>query len=385
MKNIAVLGSTGSIGVNTLDIAGKFPDKFNVVSLACGGNIDLLFEQILKFKPEVAVVLKKEDEITLEKKLPQGIKTRILSGDEGYKTAVTIDKIDMVVSAIVGSAGLRPTIEAIYSGKDIALANKESIVAAGDIVLKEAEKNGVKILPVDSEHSAIFQALEGNHKKELKKIFLTASGGPFRTRDFSSFKDITPKEALNHPTWNMGAKITIDSATLMNKGLEIIEAAYLFNVEPEKIEVVVHPQSIVHSMVGYVDGSIIAQLGLPDMREAISYALSWPERLDTNLEYPDFSMLDLHFEKPDYNKFRSLKLAFAAAKEKGTLPCAMNAANEEAVMAFLDGKIRFDEIFEIVEDVMNLHVNQLPKNIDDVFEADKSARRESKRLILKKN
>ena len=383
MKNIAVLGSTGSIGVNTLDIIEKFPEKYKIVSLSCGFNIDLLLQQILKFKPELAVVLQEADALELKKRLPSELKTEISFGENGYKDAVSIKKIDMVVSAIVGSAGLKPTLEAVYAGKDIALANKESLVAAGDIVLKEAEKRNVRILPVDSEHSAIFQALEGNSKKELSKIFLTASGGPFRDRDYSSFKDITPEEALNHPTWSMGAKITIDSATLMNKGLEVIEAAYLFDVSPQKIQIVVHPQSIVHSMVGYVDGSIIAQLGLPDMREAISYALSWPERINTGLKFPDFSMLDLHFEFPDFEKFRSLKLAFISAEEKGTLPAVMNASNEVAVTAFLNKKIRFDQIPQIVEDVMLSHENTTPDNIESVFEADRTARNRAAQLIKK--
>jgi 1-deoxy-D-xylulose-5-phosphate reductoisomerase len=383
MKNIALLGSTGSIGVSTLDIAGRFPEKFNIVSLCCGRNIDLLLKQIIKFKPEIAVVVDEKDAEKLKEIIPKDIKTDVLFGDDGFKEAVTLDKIDIVLSAIVGSAGLKPTIEAIYAGKDIALANKESLVASGDIVLNEAKKNNVKILPVDSEHSAIFQALEGNDEKELVKIFLTASGGPFRTRDYADFKDITPKEALNHPTWNMGAKISIDSATLMNKGLEVIEAAYLFDVDPEKIEVVVHPQSIVHSMVGYCDGSIIAQMGVPDMREAISYALSWPKRLNTGLEFPDFSLLDLHFEKPDLNKFRSLKLAFHAAKEKGSLPCVMNAANEVAVMAFLEKMIRFDQIPHVVEEVMNSHDKFSPSSIEEVFKADFDARTASKNFIKK--
>lgn len=383
MKNIAVLGSTGSIGVSTLDIAGRFPDKFNIVSLCCGKNIDLLLEQIIEFRPEIAVVLDEYDAKKLKEVIPKDINVKILFGDVGFKEAVTIDKIDIVLSAIVGSAGLKPTIEAIYAGKDIALANKESLVASGDIVLNEAKKNNVKILPVDSEHSAIFQALEGNDEKELVKIFLTASGGPFRTKDYSEFKNITPKQALNHPTWSMGAKISIDSATLMNKGLEVIEAAYLFDVDPNKIEVVVHPQSIVHSMVGYCDGSIIAQMGVPDMREAISYALSWPKRLNTSLEFPDFSFLDLHFEKPDFNKFRSLKLAFQAAKEKGSLPCVMNAANEVAVMAFLKKMIRFDQITDVVEEVMNTHNKFTPSSIEDVLKADSDARIASQNFIKK--
>lgn len=383
MKSIAVLGSTGSIGVNTLDVIRRFPEEYRVASLCCKSNITLLLDQIKEFMPEIAVVLTESDAEKLEKQIPHEIKTRVLWGDNGYKEAVILESVDIVLSAIVGSAGLKPTVEAIYAGKDIALANKESLVAAGDLVLAAASEKGVRIIPVDSEHSAIFQALEGNSKKELSKIFLTASGGPFRQTPKSAFKNITPEQALNHPTWSMGAKITIDSATLMNKGLEVIEAAYLFDVDPGLIQVVVHPQSIVHSMVGYCDGSIIAQMGVPDMREAISYALSWPNRLDTGFEFPDFSMLDLHFEEPDFDKFRSLKLAFYAAKEKNTMPAVMNAANEEAVYAFLKNMIRFDEIPAVVESVMEIHNNFKAFTVEDVLEADKTARLSALKIIKK--
>lgn len=374
MKKIAVLGSTGSIGLNTLDIVRRFPEKFEITSLSCKSSIDVLAGQIMEFRPEIASVLEKKDAMDLKSRLGGSISTKIVFGDEGYREAVSLKNVDVVVSAIVGSAGLKPTIEAIYADKEIALANKESLVAAGDIVINEAKKRNLKILPVDSEHSAIFQCLEGNRKKEAAKIFLTASGGPFRKKDISEFKNITPEQALNHPTWSMGAKISIDSATLMNKGLEIIEACVLFDLPPEMIEVVVHPQSIVHSMVGYVDGSIIAQLGKPDMREAILYSLSWPERYETNFGFPDFSMLDLNFEKPDFEKFRSLSLAFESALVRKSMPCTMNAANEEAVYAFLRKEIRFDQIFEVVENVMNKHNVFSFSSIEDVFYADHHAR-----------
>ncbi|MDY0360169.1 MAG: 1-deoxy-D-xylulose-5-phosphate reductoisomerase [Desulforegulaceae bacterium] len=374
MKKIAVLGSTGSIGLNTLDIVRRFPEKFKITSLSCKSSIDALVEQIIEFRPIIASVFEKKDAYELKSRLGNNTSTKIVFGDEGYKEAVSLKDVDVVVSAIVGTAGLRPTIEAIYANKEIALANKESLVAAGDIVINEAKKRNLKILPIDSEHSAIFQCLEGNQKKEVSKIFLTASGGPFRKKEISEFKNITPEQALNHPTWSMGAKISIDSATLMNKGLEIIEACVLFDLPPEKIEVVVHPQSIVHSMVGYVDGSIIAQLGKPDMREAILYSLSWPERFETNFGFPDFTMLDLNFEKPDFNKFRSLEFAFEAASIKKSMPCTMNAANEEAVYAFLKGKIRFDQIYDIVENVMKNHNVFSFSSIEDVFYADKQAR-----------
>ncbi|MDY0132855.1 MAG: 1-deoxy-D-xylulose-5-phosphate reductoisomerase [Desulforegulaceae bacterium] len=374
MKKIAVLGSTGSIGVNTLDIVRRFPDKFEIISLCCKSNIDLLIEQIKEFRPKIASIFEKKDADELKSRLGSRFDTKIVFGDQGYCESVSQSEIDVVVSAIVGSAGLKPTIQAIYSNKDIALANKESLVAAGDIVINEAKKRNLKILPIDSEHSAIFQCLEGNQKQEVAKIFLTASGGPFRTKDISEFKNITPSEALNHPTWSMGAKISIDSATLMNKGLEVIEACFLFDISPEMIEVVVHPQSIVHSMVGYVDGSIIAQLGKPDMREAILYSLSWPERFKTDFGFPDFSKLDLNFEKPDFEKFKSLKLAFESALIRKSMPCVMNAANEEAVCAFLNKKIRFDQIPYIVEKVMEAHEVFVFSSIEDVFYADKSAR-----------
>jgi 1-deoxy-D-xylulose-5-phosphate reductoisomerase len=374
MKKIAVLGSTGSIGLNTLDIVRRFPDKFQITSLCCKSSLDVLAEQIKEFRPQTAAVLEEKDALKLKSKLKGITDTNIVFGDNGFREAVSSDEVDVVVSAIVGSAGLKPTIEAIYAKKEIALANKESLVAAGDIVINEAKKRNLKILPIDSEHSAIFQCLEGNQKKEVSKIFLTASGGPFRKKDISEFKNITPEQALNHPTWSMGAKISIDSATLMNKGLEIIEACFLFDISPEMIEVVVHPQSIVHSMVGYVDGSIIAQLGKPDMREAILYSLSWPKRFETDFGFPDFSKLNLSFEAPDFNKFRSLGFAFEAALVKKSLPCTMNAANEEAVYAFLNKKIRFDRIFDVVENVMKNHRVFSFSSIEDVFYADHQAR-----------
>jgi 1-deoxy-D-xylulose-5-phosphate reductoisomerase len=374
MKKIAVLGSTGSIGLNTLDIVRRFPDKFQITSLCCKSSLDVLAEQIKEFRPQTAAVLEEKDALKLKSKLKGITDTNIVFGDNGFREAVSSDEVDVVVSAIVGSAGLKPTIEAIYAKKEIALANKESLVAAGDIVINEAKKRNLKILPIDSEHSAIFQCLEGNQKKEVSKIFLTASGGPFRKKGISEFKNITPEQALNHPTWSMGAKISIDSATLMNKGLEIIEACFLFDISPEMIEVVVHPQSIVHSMVGYVDGSIIAQLGKPDMREAILYSLSWPKRFETDFGFPDFSKLNLSFEAPDFNKFRSLGFAFEAALVKKSLPCTMNAANEEAVYAFLNKKIRFDRIFDVVENVMKNHRVFSFSSIEDVFYADHQAR-----------
>jgi len=371
MKRLSILGSTGSIGKNALKIAAMYPDRFNVTVLAAANNVNLLAEQIEIFRPQIAVVLNSERADLLKTLLSSHDMRRsnqrggcpiheveICWGDRGYALAASHENVDTVLLAMVGAAGLMPALAAIDAGKHIALANKETLVMAGDLVMSRAAEKGVIIHPVDSEHSAIFQCLEGNRPKDLKRIFLTASGGPFRTTPLESFKDIKPKDALNHPTWNMGSKITIDSATLMNKALEIVEAVQLFNVPVADIEVLVHPQSIVHSMVGFSDGSVMAQMGLPDMKGAISYALSWPERLDLKVDFPDFTALGhLFFEQPDRTKFPSLNFAVNACKEGGTLPAVMNAANEIAVNAFLDHKIGFSEIFNTIEKTMNMHEN----------------------------
>jgi 1-deoxy-D-xylulose-5-phosphate reductoisomerase len=306
----------------------------------------------------------------------------ILVGEQGYIEAASNNLTDIVLLAMVGAAGLRPALAAIESKKIIALANKETLVMAGDIIMSKAKQNNVLIFPVDSEHSAIFQCLEGNSKKDFKKIFLTASGGPFRQTEKSQFKTITPGDALNHPNWDMGSKISIDSATLMNKGLEIIEAVHLFNVSYKDIEVLIHPQSIVHSMVGFKDGSIIAQLGVPDMRGAISYALSHPERLNINVDFPDFVKLrNLEFEKPDTDKFPSLDFAFEVCKKGGTLPAVMNGANEEAVNAFLGKKINFPEIFNIISKCLGEHNNIDNPDLSGIIDADAWAREKALSLI----
>ena len=328
MKNLAILGSTGSIGCNTLKIVEKFPEHFKVKALTAKQNVALLAEQIRQFQPDIASVFDEKTAQLLKENLTPDTSVDILFGDSGYRKAATLDTVNIVVSAMVGAAGLLPTLAAIDAGITIALANKETLVMAGELVMNAAAAKGVDILPVDSEHSAIFQCLSGNRKKDLDKILLTASGGPFRARPKQAFDDIQLEDALKHPTWQMGKKITIDSATLMNKGLEVIEAKFLFDVSYDQITVVIHPQSIVHSMVAYKDGSIIAQLGIPDMKGAIAYAISYPERLPLDQPLPDFAgMGALNFEKPDFEKFPCLSLAYRAVTVGGTLPAVLNAAN----------------------------------------------------------
>ncbi|RJP87812.1 MAG: 1-deoxy-D-xylulose-5-phosphate reductoisomerase [Desulfobacteraceae bacterium] len=375
MRCLSILGSTGSIGRNTLRVVDMFPERFSVKALAAKNNITLLSEQIVRFKPDLAVVYGKTEAAALKKRLPVGLKTEILHGPEGYHAAAVHEEADTVVSAMVGAAGLLPTLAAIAAGKHIALANKETLVMAGDLVMAQAKQCRVSVLPVDSEHSAIFQCLAGNRARDLKKILLTASGGPFRNRLHENFAAITPEDALSHPTWDMGKKITIDSATLMNKGLEVIEAKHLFAVDHHQIEVVVHPQSIIHSMVAYRDGSVIAQLGAPDMRGAIACALSWPERLPLDLPVPDFAEIgSLTFEKPDMEKFPCLALAYRACDTGGTLPCVLNAANEVAVDAFLNKWISFLQIPETIEYTINAHNVVQNPDIAAIMKADEWAR-----------
>lgn len=382
MKRLSILGSTGSIGTSALDIVRMHPDRFQVKVLTAGNNIDFFCRQIDEFKPELVAVLDEAKALELSRGLKGTCRPEILFGEAGYIEAASYGNSDMALLAMVGAAGLKPALSAIASKKQIALANKETLVMAGEIVMASARENNVSILPVDSEHSAIFQCLKGNLKKDLKKIFLTASGGPFRQKPFEDFKDITLKDALNHPTWNMGHKITIDSATLMNKGLEIIEAIHLFDVTPEHIEVIVHPQSIVHSMVGFADGSVMAQMGQPDMKGAISYALSGPERLELKMDFPDFATLgSLTFEMPDTKKFPSLLFAFEACRQKGTLPCVMNAANEVAVSAFLEKRIHFLDIFRLISRTMELHTRIDNPDLSGIIEADCWARETAQSLI----
>lgn len=382
MKKISVLGSTGSIGRNVLKIVEMFPDRFAVQALAAGKNIALLADQIKLFSPEMAIVLDQDRAQQLKKMLSPETRVEIACGEAGYQAAATLDAVDMVVSAIVGAAGLLPTLAAIEAGKEIALANKETLVMAGDIVMRRATEKGISILPIDSEHSAIFQCIAGQRKSDLSKILLTASGGPFRTWPADDFCNITLKDALNHPTWQMGRKISIDSATLMNKGLEIIEAKHLFGISEEDIEVVIHPQSVVHSMVSYKDGSIIAQLGVPDMKSAIAYAMSYPERLPLNQPPVDFAALgSLTFEKPDFQKFPCLTLAYQACKAGGTLPAVMNAANEICVQAFLKERISFVQIPAFIRSAMDDHAVVMNPTLPDILEADRWARQQIEQLI----
>jgi 1-deoxy-D-xylulose-5-phosphate reductoisomerase len=380
-KALSILGATGSIGQSTLAIVAQFPDLFTVRALTAHTRIDLLAEQIKTFKPQVAVVVDADHAVRLEKMLPADLPTEVLHGEEGYQTSATLDGVDVVVGAMVGAAGLKPTLAAISAGKDIALANKETLVMAGEVVMGQVAAQGVRLLPVDSEHSAIFQSLVGHRRVDLSKVLLTASGGPFRTRSSDSFSTIGPADALKHPNWSMGSKITIDSATLMNKGLEVIEAMWLFGLEDGQIEVVVHPESIVHSMVAYRDGSVIAQMGVPDMKGAIAYALAYPERLPLEQPLPDFAGLGaLTFERPDMDRFPCLRLAFEAWREGGTMPAVLNAANEIAVAAFLGERIGFTGIPKVVETVMAAHAVRSHADIQEIIDADAWARREAARI-----
>ena len=382
MKKIALLGSTGSIGRSTLQVIEKYPDRFQVVSLAAARNVELLAEQIRRFRPKVAAVLNQQLAEDLVSRLQPEGQVEVLSGSEGYQQVASWSEADMVLSAMVGSAGLIPTLSAIRAGKDIALANKETLVMAGALVMGEVKRYQVRLLPVDSEHNAIFQALEGHRREELRRILLTASGGPFRNMPMEELESVTPTQALAHPNWRMGPKITIDSATLMNKGLEVIEAKWLFDVPVEKIEVHIHPQSIVHSMVEYVDGSIIAQMGIPDMRIPIAYALAYPERLPLDLPILDFfSLKTLTFQEPDLHRFPCLDLAFSACKAGGTMPAVLNASNEIAVQAFLDGRIPFNGIHTLVSRVMQDHALGPAADLEVLLEADTWARKRAQEIM----
>lgn len=375
MKHLSVLGSTGSIGCNVLKIVEMFPQRFSVKTLAAKKNVVRLARQIEQFHPELAVVSDELRAKELMSRLPSGVDVEILYGDEGYRTAAIHESADMTVTAMVGAAGLMPTLAAIEAGKTIALANKETLVMAGDFVVRTAAAKGVQILPIDSEHSAIFQCLQGQRKEDVDKIFLTASGGPFLSWPFDDFPNITREEALRHPNWEMGPKITIDSATLMNKGLEVLEAKCLFGISREMIEVVIHPQSVIHSMVAYQDGSVIAQLGIPDMKAAIAYALSYPERLPLRQPLPEFNgSRALTFQTPDLEKFPCLALAFKACEVGGTLPAVLNAANEVAVKAFLEQLIAFIEIPRVVGNTMEKHPVISQPDLSQILAADQWAR-----------
>ena len=382
MKFISLLGTTGSIGVNVLHIVRQFPQLYKIVAMAAGRNVHRMAEQVVEFKPELISIIDDAHAAALCDLLPREYHNRIVTGLEGNKLVAAYPTAAMTISAIVGAAGLLPTLAAIQAGKDIGLANKETLVMAGKIVMDAVKEEGVRLLPVDSEHSAIFQALEAGQRTDLGKIILTASGGPFRGKNPEELKTVTREQALNHPNWNMGKKISIDSATLMNKGLEVIEAKWLFDVKAEEIEVVVHPQSIVHSLVEYKDGSVIAQLGIPDMKIPISYALSYPDRLELDLRPLQLSMCaNLEFLEPDYVSFPALRLAFEAIEAGGVAPAVMNAANEVAVDAFLNARILFPDIAETVARTMDIIQEGSGDNLEDILRADNSARREALRLI----
>lgn len=374
MKKLAILGSTGSIGTQTLDIIEQNPDQFQVTVLSCGANTELLGKQIEKHRPALAVVSNEDDAVEMGKKYPQ---TEFLYGMEGLIVAAAKTDCDMVLNSLIGMMGLVPTYCAIKAGKDIALANKETLVAGGSVIMDAVKESGVRLLPVDSEHSAVFQSLQGNDPKAVERIILTASGGPFRGYSLEKLAKVTLAQALEHPNWKMGSKITIDSATMMNKGLEVIEAKWLFDMTPEQIEVVVHPQSIIHSMVEFRDHSIMAQLGVPDMRVPISYALTWPERQENNIEGVDFLKLGtLTFEKPDLNTFKCLAFAYDAIKTGGSYPVVLNAANEVLVKHFLEGRIGFLEIQDTIEDVLQKHTPIYQLDLEGILEIDQKIRGE---------
>ncbi|NTV41765.1 MAG: 1-deoxy-D-xylulose-5-phosphate reductoisomerase [Syntrophobacteraceae bacterium] len=379
MKNIAVLGSTGSIGVSTLEVLEQFPGRFRAVALAAGRNTDLLLDQIRRFRPGLVAVMDEDLAAKLTGAMGRDDReTEVVFGPQGYEQVATHPEAEMVVSAMVGAAGLLPTIAALKSGKSLALANKETLVVAGEIVMGLAEERNIQILPVDSEHSAIFQALRGNHRSALKRILLTASGGPFFNREKGELASVTPQAALRHPNWTMGQKITIDSATLMNKGLEVIEAHWLFGVPVDQIAVHIHPESIVHSMVEYIDGSVIAQMGIPDMKIPIAYALAFPERLPVQSPALDLFRLEkLSFYPPDDEKFPCLRLAYDASRRGSTLPAVLNAANEIAVQAFLDGTIGFMDIPRVIQSVMHRHKPAETLTLEVILEADIWARTEA--------
>ena len=375
MKQIAILGSTGSIGVSALSVIKSNPEDYKVVALSAGRNVERLINQIEEFRPAAVAVIEEDTASKLKNRLPAGKRPDVFFGNKGFIRLATLEGVDTVISSMTGAAGLIPTYEAIRAGKDIALANKETMVMAGPLVMEEVKRQGVSILPIDSEHSAILQSLQGHAREDLRRVILTASGGPFRKLSIDEMTRVTAAEALRHPNWDMGPKITIDSATMMNKGLEVIEAKWLFNLDMDQIEILIHPQSIVHSMVEYGDGSIIGQLGIPDMTIPISYALSYPSHKKNGLSPLALEKIgNLSFEKPDMRRFRCLELALRAAGIGGSMPAVLNGANEIAVEAFLKGKIGFLDIPELIEKTMEAHHSLPVDTIQEVIEADRWAR-----------
>jgi len=374
MKNIAILGSTGSIGKNALEVVRRFPGEFRVVAISANSNIDLLIRQMREFHPLLVCAIDRAASLALRSKAGRGV--RVLSEDAGLLELCRDKRVDTVLMSISGSQALPPLVTAIQHGKDIALANKEALVMAGSIIMEMAARKNVRIIPIDSEQSAIWQCLEGEDKSRLRNIYLTASGGPFRKTKTKDLKNISVEKVLRHPRWKMGRKITVDSATLMNKGLEVLEAMFLFDVPADKIKVVVHPEAIIHSMVEFVDGVVMAQLSATDMRIPIQYALSWPRRLGHSAQYLDFAKLGvLHFEDPDFKKFPCLGLAYRAARELGTNPAVLNAANEVCVEEFLKRNLGFTSISKVVEHVLDKHRFIRKPDLEDILEADSWARR----------
>ncbi len=384
MKRLAILGSTGSIGVTTLDLVGRFPDRFRVVSLAAGKNVERLVEQVRRFAPRLVAVADDEAARAFRAALPDFTGELLTANEGGLERVATAAEADLLVSGLVGALGLMPTLAGIAAGKHVALANKEVLVVAGELVTRAAREAGVLLLPLDSEHNAIFQALRGHRADEVKRLLLTASGGPFRTHSRAQLRSVTREQALQHPTWKMGNKITIDSATLMNKGLEVIEAHWLFHLPPDRIDVVIHPQSIVHSMVEYVDGSVLAQLGISDMTIPISYILGYPDRLPLDhlpaLDLPRAATLT--FEEPDRDRFPCLGLAYRALRAGGSAPAVLNGANEVAVAAFLRGEIEFLDIPRTLTAVLDRHTVAPAQDLDTLLGADRWARREAD-LVLR--
>lgn len=389
MKGICILGATGSIGVSTLDVAARHPSRYRVVALTANNNIDLLYDQCIVHRPDYVVVVDENK----AKQFAERIATspvsdiKVLSGAESLQQVATLDSVDSVMAAIVGAAGLLPTLAAAKAGKTVLLANKEALVMSGDIFMKAVSESGAHLLPIDSEHNAIFQCMPadycaGQEAKEARRVLLTASGGPFRTKPVEELVDVTPDQAVAHPNWDMGRKISVDSATMMNKGLELIEACLLFNMSPDKIQVVIHPQSVIHSMVDYVDGTVLAQMGNPDMRIPIAHAMAWPERFDSGAAPLNiFDVKHMDFEQPDLQRFPCLRLAIEAVEAGGIMPAVLNAANEIAVAAFLDEKVRFTDIPFIIEQSMHKFEADPADTLDIVLAADSKAREVAERIV----
>ncbi|MCH8819837.1 MAG: 1-deoxy-D-xylulose-5-phosphate reductoisomerase [Acidobacteria bacterium] len=383
MKKLSILGSTGSIGKSALDLVDLYPDRFQISTLAARKSVDALYDQALKYRPQLIALWDEEAARDLQRRLPE---IEVLSGQEGVIQAAVHPSVDTVVAAIEGAAGLVPTYRALLEKKDVALANKETLVMAGELIMSIVDKGESNLLPVDSEHSALHQCLRGAKKEEVHRLVLTASGGPFFDRSPEELEGVTVEEALNHPTWDMGPKITIDSATLMNKGLEVIEAYHLFGIQPDQISIVIHPQSVIHSMVEFVDGTVLAQMSITDMRSAILYALAYPDRWHSNLPRLDLvSLSALEFHPPDLEKFPCIRLAYQALESGQTYPTALNAANEVAVHCFLGGTLSFTSIPEIIEEALNQHQPTPMKDLETVLEADRQARRKAKEMVKRKS